>query len=33
MENDAKMEPKWNPKWLENLKIFEKRHAEIDAEI
>ena len=28
MEHDAKMEAKWRPRWLENLKICEKRHAE-----
>ena len=27
MENDAKMEAKWRPRSLENLKICEKRHA------
>ena len=27
MENDAKMEAKWRPKSLENLKICEKMHA------
>ena len=28
MENDAKMEAKWRPRSLENLKICEKRHGE-----
>ena len=28
MENDAKMEAKWMPRSLENLKICEKRHGE-----
>ena len=28
MENDAKMEAKWRPISLENLKICEKRHGE-----
>ena len=27
MENDAKMETKWRPRSLENLKICEKRHG------
>ena len=28
MENDAKMEVKWRPRSLENLKICEKMHGE-----
>ena len=28
MENDAKMEPKWRPRSLENQKICEKGHGE-----
>ena len=31
MENDAKMEPKWRPRSLENLKIYKKRMAKIDV--
>ena len=31
MENDAKMEAKWRPISLENLKICEKRHGEIQC--
>ena len=27
MENDAKMEPKWEPKSIQNQKNAEKRHA------
>ena len=33
MQNDAKKEPKWEPKSIPNLKKAEKRHAENDAEI
>ena len=31
MENDAKMEAKWRPKSLENLKICEQMHAKIQC--
>ena len=31
MENDAKMEPKWRSRSLENLKIYKKRMAKIDV--
>ncbi len=33
MLNDAKMDLKWEPKWSYNLKITEKWHVEIDAQV
>ena len=33
MEIEAKMEPKWDPKSMQNLKKAGKRHAENDAGI
>ena len=33
MQNDAKKEPKWEPKSIPNLKKAEKRHAKNDVEI